>query len=78
MVDRDRWIWDSIAFVLGDYNKVVLEIRNGKEKTNQEIVDAIYNQNRMITPTKLDKDVMLKVVEDIQNNNVNPILLKVF
>lgn len=77
-VDRDRWIWDSIAFVLGDYNKVVLETRNGEEKTNQEIVDAIYNQNGMTSPTKLDKDIMLKVVEDIKNNNVNPVLLKIF
>ncbi|MET1942795.1 hypothetical protein ABXL60_05265 [Enterococcus faecalis] len=48
-----------------------------EKKKNQEIVDAIYNQNGMTSPTKLDKDVMLKVVEDIQNNNVNPILLKI-
>lgn len=27
---------------------------------------------------KLDKDIMLKVVTDIQNNDVDPILLEVF
>ncbi|HAP3813807.1 TPA: hypothetical protein IUT93_001110 [Enterococcus faecalis] len=77
-VDRDRWVWDSIAFVLGDYNEVISETRDGKAKTNQEIVDAIYNQNRMTAPSKLDKDIMLKVVTDIQTNNIDPILLEAF
>ena len=77
-VDRDRWVWDSIAFVLSDYNEVVSETRDGEAKTNQEIVDAIYNQNRMTAPSKLDKDIMLKVVDDIQTNNIDPILLEAF
>lgn len=77
-VDRDRWVWDSIAFVLGDYNEVISETRDGEAKTNQEIVDAIYNQNRMTAPSKLDKDIMLKVVDDIQTNNIDPILLEAF
>ena len=77
-VDRDRWVWDSIAFVLSDYNEVVSETRDGEAKTNQEIVDAIYNQNRMTAPSKLDKDIMLKVVDDIQTTNIDPILLEAF
>lgn len=77
-IDRDRWVWDSIAFVLGDYNEVISETRDGKMKTSQEIVDAIYNQNRMTAPSKLDKDIMLKVVMDIQTNNIDPILLEAF
>mgnify|MGYP004608806833 CR=1 FL=1 len=36
------------------------------------------NQNRMTVYCKLDKDIMLEVVTDIQNNDVNPILLEVF
>lgn len=75
-VDRDRWVWDSIEFVLGDYNEVILETRDDEAKANQEIVDAIYNQNRMTAPRKLDKDIMLKVVTDIQTNNIDPILLE--
>ncbi|QZN88732.1 hypothetical protein K5X77_00065 [Vagococcus lutrae] len=77
-IDRDRWVWDSIAFVLGDYNQITSEARNDEVKTNQEIVDGIYNQNRMTVSCKLDKDIMLKVVTDIQNNDVDPILLEVF
>lgn len=68
----------NIAFVLGDYNEVILETRDDKIKTNQEIVDAIYNQNRMTAPSKLDKDIMLKVVMDIQTNSIDPILLEAF
>lgn len=30
-------------------------------KTNREIVDDIYNQNRMAVHSKLDKDIMLKL-----------------
>lgn len=41
-IDRDRWVWDSIAFVLGDYNQITSEARNDEVKTNQEIVDGIY------------------------------------
>ncbi|MGX7109084.1 hypothetical protein [Facklamia miroungae] len=77
-IDRDRWVWDSIAFVLGDYNQITSEARNDEVKINQEIVDGIYNQNRMTVSCKLDKDIMLKVVTDIQNNDVDPILLEVF
>ncbi|MHC5268493.1 hypothetical protein ACYSNO_04800 [Enterococcus sp. LJL98] len=78
LVDKDRWVWDSIALVLVDYNKVILGNRNNAEETNQEIVDAIYNQYILTVPSKLDKGIMLKVLADIQNNNIDPILKNLF
>lgn len=55
-VDQDCWIRALVTFVLYYYYKIVLEKRNGEK--NQEIFDVICNQNRMISHTKLDKDVI--------------------
>ncbi|MBP1042466.1 hypothetical protein I6N95_15715 [Vagococcus sp. BWB3-3] len=74
-VDRDRWVWDSIAFVLGDWANIK---KMEQRMTRQEIADSIYYKNKLRGNIRVDKNVMLKVIADIEENQVDPILLEVF
>lgn len=74
-VDRDRWVWDSIAFVLGDWANIK-KVEN--DMTSQEMADRIYIRSKLRGKGRLDKDVMLKVVVAIQENDVDPILIELF
>ncbi|MGX7038111.1 hypothetical protein [Vagococcus fessus] len=77
-VDKDRWIWDSISVVLGHYNEIILADKRNKYITSESIVDIIYNTNINRTVIRLDREIMLKVVNDIRINEINPILLNDF
>ncbi|NFB97057.1 hypothetical protein EXM85_03145 [Clostridium botulinum] len=80
-VDSNRWIWDSIAAVIGDnfdnskransrsVNSLMLKMNT--EQHVDEIIKNPKNKN-----LKLNKYIMIKVQKDIDNNTIDPILLK--
>ena len=69
-VDSNRWVWDSIAFVLGDYNKLENRQRSSKGLDSNHIADEIYNkysqQGKIIS-----KDIMRSVARDISNGKLD-------
>ncbi|MHB8036160.1 hypothetical protein EXM30_14335 [Clostridium botulinum] len=75
-IDSNRWIWDSIAAVIGDNFNNSRSINSLKFKMNTEQhVDEII-KNPKNKNLKLNKDIMIKVQKDIDNKTIDPILLK--
>ncbi len=79
-IDSNRWIWDSIAAVIGDnmdnsrslkpYMNS-LNLKMNAEKRVDTIIKNPKNKN-----LKLNKDIMIKVQKDIDNKTIDPILLE--
>ncbi|AUN12756.1 hypothetical protein RSJ21_19805 (plasmid) [Clostridium botulinum] len=75
-IDSNRWIWDSIAAVIGDNfdNSRSINSLKFKMNTEQHVDEIIKNpKNKNL---KLNKDIMIKVQKDIDNKTIDPILLK--
>ncbi|NFA60695.1 hypothetical protein K8O96_09030 [Clostridium sporogenes] len=75
-IDSNRWIWDSIAAVIGDNFDNSRSVNSLKFKMNAEDhVDEII-RNPKNKNLKLNKYVMIEVQKDIDNNTLDPMLLK--
>ncbi|OPD23708.1 hypothetical protein AL710_05990 [Clostridium botulinum] len=75
-IDSNRWIWDSIAAVIGDNfnNSRRINSLKFKMKAEEHVNEIIKNsKNKNL---KLNKDIMIKVQKDIDNKTIDPILLK--
>ncbi|APR00665.1 putative transmembrane protein [Clostridium botulinum] len=75
-IDSNRWIWDSIAAVIGDNfnNSRGINSLKFKMKAEEHVNEIIKNsKNKNL---KLNKDIMIKVQKDIDNKTIDPILLK--
>ncbi|HGG0417637.1 hypothetical protein EXQ42_16515 [Clostridium botulinum] len=77
-VDSNRWVWDSIAAVVGNNFKSVNYSKNlvPYKMSVEQHVDMII-KNSKGKNLKLNKEIMIKVQKDIDNGNIDPMLLKI-
>lgn len=81
-VDSNRWVWDSIAVTVGTPVLLAVNSRslnaysNSSDKTSvEQRADAII-KNPKNKNLKLNRDIIIKVIEDIDNKTIDPILLE--
>ncbi|GAA0748613.1 hypothetical protein [Clostridium oceanicum] len=80
-VDSNRWIWDSIAAVIGSSFSVnssnirSLNIYTIPQNTTEQHVDQIIKDLKN-KDLRLNRDIMIKVQKDIDNGTIDPMLLK--
>lgn len=73
-VDSNRWVWDSIAFVIEDFqNPISVSIFT---ESSDNIANSIYERYSNLENVELDREIMKRVVEDIKNNNIDLLLLQ--
>lgn len=71
-VDSNRWVWDSIAAVIGNKqdNK---RVRRSVVSIDDKVNDIIINNPQL----KLDRQIIKKVLEDIEDGTIDPALLNI-
>ncbi|SFB44327.1 hypothetical protein [Clostridium frigidicarnis] len=72
-IDSNRWVWDSIAAVIPS-SKLLMRsaIQYDVEEQLDDIILSASLENKNL---KLNKDIMRKVLMDINNGTVDPIFL---
>ena len=79
-VDSNRWVWDSIAATVGAViitppMPIMTSSRSlSFQLSIEERVDAIIKNNKNL---ELNKDIMIKVMTDIDDGTIDPLLLEI-